>query len=271
MAKQQMEQLFTEFIETKNKSNISITATGFQAVARGAYEAGVTLWAGFPGVPSNQLVEAYKSLCEGENGIKRIVEFATNDKVALETALGGSMCNARSVVSMTHQGLNIAADSFMTACYAGALGGMVVITVDDPGIQFSQSEVDNRYYWLHGIIPIFEPATIQEAKDLMKFAFKFSEEYETLVLFRMSSELNFSQGTLLLGDKEPPRTQFQFDEAQRMRWTHLPTNARVNRVKLLDRLKKITTYSDSFPFNKFTIHENAKIGIITSNTISRKI
>ena len=181
------------------------------------------------------------------------------------------MCNARNLLVTKHVGLNNAADSFMTGCYAGAMGGLVVVIVDDPGMFFSQNEQDSRYYGLHGLIPVFEPSTPGEAKEMTKYAFEFSEKFESLVLLRITAAFCGESGEIQLGDLQQLNRAYRFDESQRLRWTHLPTNARVNRIKLLDRMKAITELADEFPFNLYQKPSTAKIGIITSGIMHKYV
>ncbi len=230
---------------------------GNEAIARGILEAGVVIGAGYPGTPSSEILETVASIAKFHPSMK--VEWSINEKVGFEVAFAGSMCNARSVAVMKHVGLNVAADAFMTACYAGARGGFVVISADDPNCYSSQNEQDNRYYGIHALVPVFEPSTPHEAKEMMKYAFEFSEENQTIVLFRTTTRLNHGRGDVTLGEilKFEDR-DYGFDW-NRSRWTFLPTNARVHRVKLLDRLKEITELADIFPYNEL-ITSNERIG-----------
>jgi indolepyruvate ferredoxin oxidoreductase, alpha subunit len=238
-------------------------ASGNEAIARGAFEAGVVIGAGHPGYPATEILENL-ALFRDQAHNKYNIEWSVNEKVAFEIALAGSMCNARSIAVMKHIGVNVAADSVMTGFYVGALGGMVLISADDPSLHNSQTEQDNRYYGLHGLVPIFEPSSVAEAKDMIKFAFDFSEKFESIVIFRTTTELNYSKGEIILDEATILNRDYHFDETQRARWTNLPTGARVNRVKLVERLKKISEYAEEFPFNQTIIQKDAKIGIISS-------
>ncbi|GAH58192.1 unnamed protein product [marine sediment metagenome] len=136
---------------------------GNEAIARGILEAGVVIGAGYPGTPSSEILDTLAKMKPYYPYLN--IEWSINEKVGFEVAYGGSMSNARSVAVMKHVGLNVASDAFMTACYAGARGGMVVVSADDPNCFSSQNEQDNRYFGLHALIPVFEPSTAQEAKD----------------------------------------------------------------------------------------------------------
>ncbi|MHA1731163.1 MAG: indolepyruvate ferredoxin oxidoreductase subunit alpha [Promethearchaeota archaeon] len=224
---------------------------GNEAIARGILEAGVVIGSGYPGTPSSEILETVAAMVKYHPHLN--IEWSINEKVGFEVAFGGSMSNARSVACMKHVGLNVAADAFMTACYAGARGGFVVVSADDPNCYSSQNEQDNRYYGLHALVPVFEPSTPHEAKELMKYAFDFSEENNSVVLFRTTTRLNHGRGDVTLGEIKKIKRDYGFDW-DRSRWTFLPTNARVHRVKLLERLDKITALADEFPFNNLEIH-----------------
>ena len=237
---------------------------GNEAIARGCFEAGVVIGSGYPGTPSTETLEALAKIAV-MNPITRDlqVEWSINEKVGFEVALGGSMCGARSFACMKHVGLNVAADAFMTAAYAGARGGFVILSADDPSCYSSQNEQDNRFYGLHALVPVFEATNPMEAKEMVKYAFEFSEKFETLVLFRTTTRLNHARGDITLGEVEVLDREYEFDH-DRHRWTFLPSNARIYRVKLLERLKVIGEFANEFPYTKLTINKDAKVGIISS-------
>ncbi|MHA1491900.1 MAG: indolepyruvate ferredoxin oxidoreductase subunit alpha [Promethearchaeota archaeon] len=235
---------------------------GNEALARGIFEAGVVVAAGYPGTPSTEIMETLARIHEFYPYFK--IEWSTNEAVGFQVALGASMCNARAFACMKHVGLNVAADTFMTATYAGAHGGFIVLSADDPNCYSSQNEQDNRYYGLHALCPVFEAINIQEAKDIVKYAFDFSEEFQSLVMMRTTTRLNHARGDLLLGEiKKIEDRKYNFDK-DRFRWTFLPSNARVQRVKQLERYQKLRTFSDNFPFTKLKMKDGAKIGLISS-------
>ncbi|MBD3352175.1 MAG: indolepyruvate ferredoxin oxidoreductase subunit alpha, partial [Candidatus Lokiarchaeota archaeon] len=251
------------FIARNNPGEQGIVI-GNEAIARGCFEAGVIIGAGYPGTPSTETLEALALISVMNPITKDIkVEWSINEKVGFEVALGGSMSGARSFGCMKHVGVNVASDAFMTAAYAGAKGGLVLLSADDPSCHSSQNEQDNRFYGLHALVPVFEAISPQDAKELVKYAFEFSEKFESLVLFRTTTRLNHARGNITLGDVKVLDRKYQFDH-DRARWTFLPTNARVYRVKLIERLKKIKDFANEFPFNELNIKEGAKIGIISS-------
>ncbi|MBU6299658.1 MAG: indolepyruvate ferredoxin oxidoreductase subunit alpha, partial [Alphaproteobacteria bacterium] len=137
--------------------------SGNEAIARGAYEAGVTYASGYPGTPSTEILEnlsAFKA--------DVVAEWAPNEKVALESAIGASIAGARALATMKMVGVNVAADPLFSAAYAGVNGGLVLVSADDPGLHSSQNEQDNRYYALFAKIPMLEPSDSQDAKDMAK-------------------------------------------------------------------------------------------------------
>ncbi|MHA2122491.1 MAG: indolepyruvate ferredoxin oxidoreductase subunit alpha, partial [Promethearchaeota archaeon] len=226
---------------------------GNEAIARGILEAGVIIGGGYPGTPSSEILTVLAEMQPYHPHLK--LEWSINEKVAFEVAYGGSMSNVRSVASMKHVGVNVASDAFMTAAYAGARGGMVLIAADDPNCYSSQNEQDNRHFGLHALVPIFEPSTPQEAKDLIKYAFMFSEEFQSLVLFRTTTRLNHGRGDVLFGEIEHVNREYGFDW-DRSRWVCLPSHSRVLRIRLLERLKEIGEFADNFPFNSLTISDD---------------
>jgi indolepyruvate ferredoxin oxidoreductase alpha subunit len=238
---------------------------GNEAIARGILEAGVVIGAGYPGTPSSEILSTLAEMYQYFSHLK--IEWSINEKVAFEVAYGGSMSNVRSVACMKHVGLNVASDAFMTAAYAGARGGMVLVSADDPNCYSSQNEQDNRYYGLHALVPVFEPSTPQEAKDLVKYAFDFSERFQTLVIFRTTTRLNHGRGDVVLGEIEEINREYGFDW-DRSRWVCLPSHSRILRLRLLERLKEISDFADSFPFNSLRISKKKfngkKIGFVSA-------
>lgn len=223
---------------------------GNEAIARGILEGGVIIGAGYPGTPSSEILTTLAEMQKYFPHLK--LEWSINEKVGFEVAYGGSMSNVRSVACMKHVGLNVASDAFMTACYAGARGGMVVISADDPNCFSSQNEQDNRFFGPHALVPVFEPSTPQEAKDLIKYAFGFSEQYQSLILFRTTTRLNHARGNVILGEIERIEREYSFDW-DRSRWVCLPSHSRILRVRLLERLEDISDAADEFPFNSLKI------------------
>lgn len=245
-----------EFAEDQQGKKLILL--GNEAIARGILEAGVIIGAGYPGTPSSEILSTLAEMNKYYPHLK--LEWSINEKVGFEVAYGGSMSNVRSVACMKHVGLNVASDAFMTACYAGARGGMVVISADDPNCFSSQNEQDNRYYGIHALVPVFEPSTPHEAKELIKYAFEFSEEYHSIVLFRTTTRLNHARAEVILGDIKEIKREYGFDW-DRSRWVCLPSHSRVLRVRLLERLEDISNFADQFPYNNLKISKEKINGI----------
>jgi indolepyruvate ferredoxin oxidoreductase alpha subunit len=235
---------------------------GNEALARGVFEAGIQVASGYPGTPSSEIMETLATIHNFYENFN--IEWSTNEAVGFQVALGASMCGARAFACMKHVGVNVAADAFMTASYAGAHGGFVLLSADDPNCYSSQNEQDNRIYGMHALCPVFEAINLQEAKDIIKYAFDFSEKFETLVMMRTTTRLNHARGDLTLGEiREITQKDYNFDK-DRFRWTFLPTNARVQRVKQLERYETLKQFSNRFPYTQLDIKDKANIGIISS-------
>ena len=249
----------------KDEPGKKVIMLGNEALARGILEAGVIVGAGYPGTPSSEILSTLAIMKEFNPHLK--LEWSINEKVGFETAYGASMCDVRAVACMKHVGVNVASDAFMTACYAGARGGMVLISADDPNLYSSQNEQDNRYFGLHALVPVFEPSTPQEAKDMIKYAFDFSEQFHSLVLFRTTTRLNHGRGDVSLGNIKQIDRDYSFDW-DRSRWVCLPSHSRVLRVRLLERLELISEFADEFPFNSLKLSDEkingTKYGFVTA-------
>lgn len=230
--------------------------TGNEAIARGAYEAGVKYASAYPGTPSTEILE---NIALYKDDI--VAEWAPNEKVALEAAAGGAFAGARTMASMKHVGLNVAADPLFTVAYTGIGGGFVVITADEPGMHSSQNEQDNRNYARSAKVPLLEPATSQEAKDMIKLAFEISEQFNTLVLFRVTTRLCHSKGLVSL----QPRNEVGIKPYEKIvKRVTVPANARLLRVDVEDREKDLYKFSNETPLNYMEINEGAKVGVISS-------
>ncbi|WP_282192370.1 indolepyruvate ferredoxin oxidoreductase subunit alpha [Romboutsia ilealis] len=235
---------------------MKLLMTGNEAIARGAYEAGVRFASAYPGTPSTEILENVATYKEDI-----VAEWATNEKVALEAAIGGSIAGARTMASMKHVGVNVAADPLFTFSYIGVNGGMVLITADEPGMHSSQNEQDNRNYAKFAKIAMFEPSTSQEAKDMFKEAFEISEKYDTPVLFRVTTRLCHSKGIVECSDRvEVPIKEYIKNPQKNLT---VPAHARVRRVDIEERMKKLLDYSNNTHLNNYEIN-NAKIGIVAS-------
>jgi indolepyruvate ferredoxin oxidoreductase alpha subunit len=232
--------------------------SGNEAIARGAYEAGVKVAAAYPGTPSTEILEnivQYKGL---------YAEWSPNEKVALEVALGASIAGARALACMKHVGVNVAADPLFTASYTGVKGGLVIITADDPEMHSSQNEQDNRNYARFAKIPMLEPADSQEAKDFVKLAFALSEQFDTPVFVRTTTRVSHAKSIVELAEPEnresPRELEHQFEK-----YVMLPRNARMRHPLVEERMKKLAAFSDAFDRNEIVLQET-DIGIIASGT-----
>src|SRR5512135_1912772 len=172
----------------KTASGNKLLLSGNEALAQGAFEAGVKVASAYPGTPSTEILE---TLCSYE-GVYAV--WAPNEKVALEVALGASFGGVRSLATMKHVGLNVAADPLFTAAYTGVRGGLVIVTADDPEMHSSQNEQDNRNYAYAAKVPMLEPSDAAEAKEFMKIAFRMSEEFDTPVLLRTTTRVAHVKG-----------------------------------------------------------------------------
>lgn len=230
--------------------------TGNEALVRGAWEAGVLVASAYPGTPSTEILE-------NMTGYKEVYsEWAPNEKVACEAAIGAAIAGARSMASMKHVGLNVAADPLFTFAYTGVNAGMVLITADEPGQHSSQNEQDNRNYAKAAKVAMIEPATSQECKDFMAEAFEISEKYNTPILMRMTTRLCHSKGIVECGDRvaEAPTKPYVKDAKK---YVTVPANAVPLRIKLEDRLAELKKFSETTPLNR--VEDNGKkVGVITS-------
>lgn len=230
--------------------------TGNEAIARGAYEAGVKFASAYPGTPSTEILE---NIALYKEDIK--AEWAPNEKVAVESAAGASIAGARTVASMKHVGLNVAADPLFTIAYTGVNGGFVIITADEPGQHSSQNEQDNRNYAKSAKIPMLEPSDSQEAKDMVKKAFEISEKYDTPVLYRLTTRLCHSKSIVECNERKEVGIKEYVKDANK--YVTVPAVSRKLRVKVEERLKKLTDYSNTTELNYMEIN-NSKVGVIVS-------
>lgn len=229
--------------------------TGNEAVTRGAYEAGITLAAAYPGTPSTEILENMAQYKEVYS------EWAPNEKVAVEVAIGGSIAGARSLAAMKHVGVNVAADPMFTFAYTGVNGGFVLVSADDPGMHSSQNEQDNRYYAIHAKMPLIEPSDSQECKDFIKEAFDVSEKYDVPILFRMTTRVCHSKGLVTFEERQNVGMKPYHKDIPK--YVANPANGRVLHTKLEQKLIELEKYSNHSPLNRYEWHDK-KIGIITS-------
>ncbi len=228
---------------------------GNEGVARGAYEAGVRVATAYPGTPSTEITEAIAKYEEV------YAQWSPNEKVAMETAIGASIAGARSIVSMKHVGLNVAADPLFTVSYTGVNGGLVIVTADDPGMHSSQNEQDSRYYAKAAHIPMLEPSNSMEAKEFTKLAFDISEAYDTPVFIRMTTRISHSQSIVELDD----RREIELKEYKKdfMKYVMMPGMARKRHLVVEKRMNELAIAADGLQINRIEINDPS-IGIISS-------
>ena len=230
--------------------------TGNEAVARGAYEAGVKFASAYPGTPSTEILEAmvnYKEDCYSE--------WAPNEKVAVEAAAGASIAGVRSLAAMKHVGLNVAADPLFTFVYEGVTGGCVIVSADDPGMHSSQNEQDNRNYAAASRILMLEPSDSQECKDFTKLAYELSERFDTPILLRLTTRICHSKGLVELGEREEkPYVPYKKNIAK---YVATPANGKLMRAKLEERIADMTAYSNQAEINA-PEYNGRKIGVVSA-------
>ena len=228
---------------------------GNEAIARGAYEAGVKVSAAYPGTPSTEISEnivAYDEI---------YAEWSPNEKVATEVAIGASMSGVRAMASMKHVGLNVAADPLYTASYIGANGGLMIVVADDPGLYSSQNEQDTRAVARAALIPVIEPSDSQEAKDFVAEAMRISEEYDTPVIMRTTTRLGHSQGVVELKERVVPEDKpYERDPGKNVM---MPGNAIKRHLFVEDRMNRLEADGSDFAINKAE-YKDTSIGFITS-------
>jgi len=235
-----------------------IFVLGNEAIARGAIEAGAQVAAAYPGTPSSEIVE---NLAKFAKEVGMYVEWSTNEKTAFESALGASICGVRAMASMKHVGLNVAHDPLMTASHIRAKGGLVVVVADDPWAWSSQNEQDSRYVALQGHIPVLEPSSVQEAKDMVADAFQLSEEFGQMFMVRSVTRIGHGRSDIVLGkiSREKRKGSFKKDPSL---YVFVPRTARINKPLMLERLEKIRKAVNTMPYNKLQMADKATLGII---------
>ncbi|MBN1366171.1 MAG: indolepyruvate ferredoxin oxidoreductase subunit alpha [Syntrophaceae bacterium] len=235
---------------------MKVLMSGNEAIARGAYEAGVRFAAAYPGTPSTEILEVFSKY----DGV--YAEWSTNEKVAVEVAIGAALAGEKAMVVMKHVGVNVAADPIFTVSYTGTNGALVIITADDPSLYSSQNEQDNRNYARFAKIPMLEPADAQEAKEYIKLAFAISEKFDTPVFLRSTTRVSHSKSVVTLDkpEKYENKTCFTYDAEK---YVMVPQNARLRRVEVEKRQQALKKFVENFPENRMEIN-NQNAGIITA-------
>ena len=231
--------------------------SGNEAIARGAYEAGVRVCSAYPGTPSTEIFE---NLPQYKNEL--YCEWAPNEKVAVEVAYGAAIGGARSLCAMKHVGLNVAADPLFTAAYNGVNRGFVIVTADDPSMHSSQNEQDNRYYARSAKVALVEPSDSQECIDFMKEAYRISEKFDMPVLFRTTTNISHSKSLCTFSERQEAEP-FVYERNQR-KYNCAPANAYRNHPKVEANLKALAEYGETCPLNKVE-YRGGKVGVITAS------
>ncbi len=231
--------------------------TGNEAIARGAHEGGARFAAAYPGTPSSEILD---TIARDYEAI--YAEWAPNEKVALEAAMGASFVGARSLVCMKHVGVNVAADPLMTLSYTGVAGGLVLVTADDPELHSSQNEQDNRHYAKFAKIPMLEPADSQEAKDFVKIGFEISEQFDTPVMLRSVTRVSHSKTVVELSERKEGNIPMEF-KRNPSKLVMLPVYGRQRHGVVEERMLKLKKYAETFPANSMEI-DDRETGVITA-------
>lgn len=234
--------------------------SGNEAFARGAWEAGAAVGTGYPGTPSTEILENFTQY----PGIYS--EWSVNEKVAMEVGIGSSLAGARTLVTMKHVGINVAADPLFTSSYIGVKGGLVLVCADDPGMHSSQNEQDSRNYAFAAKIPMLEPADSEEARAFMHHAFSLSETYDTPVIVRSTTRISHSKGIIFPQQrKEIDRAGQGFDRDIH-KYVMIPAYARKRHVIVEERMNRLTSDADSMDINILEQGDRS-VGFITSGVV----
>ena len=229
---------------------------GNEAIARGAYEAGVKVSSAYPGTPSTEISEY---LVQYRDDVYE--EWAPNEKVATEVAVGASLAGVRSMACMKHVGLNVAADPLYSVSYMGVNGGLVIVVADDPGLYSSQNEQDTRMVARAAQIPVIEPSDSAEAKDYFKTAFELSEQFDRPFIFRTTTRLAHSQGLVELQERVVPEDKVYEKNIQKN--VMMPGNAKIRHIEIEKRNLELAEAANTLPINRVEMNDT-KIGVITS-------
>lgn len=227
--------------------------SGNEAIARGAWEAGVEVAAAYPGTPSTEILEnvaEYKDIYS---------EWSSNEKVALDVTIGAAYAGKRAMATMKHVGLNVASESLFYASYTGVNAGLVIVNADDPGLHSSQNEQDNRHYAKFAKVPMLEPSDSQEAKDMVIAAFELSEQFDTPVILRTTTRTSHAKSVVDLGDRAVmPRRPYQKNP---QKYVMIPGYAKRRHPVVEERMVKLAEYAETCRFNRVEMGDTS-LGIV---------
>jgi len=230
--------------------------SGNEAIALGAYEAGLTVATGYPGTPATEILETLAAF----DGV--YAEWSVNEKVALEVASGASIAGARAICAMKHVGLNVAADPLMTLSYTGVGGGLVIVSADDPGHHSSQNEQDNRNYAAFSKIPMLEPSDSEEARLFTRLAFELSERYDTPVLLRTTTRVSHSKSVVAPGRRiKAPAAAMPAPRPAK--YVMIPGYSEARHELAEKRLEALRDFAEGFEHNRAE-YDGTDIGVVTS-------
>jgi indolepyruvate ferredoxin oxidoreductase alpha subunit len=232
---------------------------GNEAIARGAWEAGVGVAAAYPGTPSTEILETLGRYPAADLH----AEWSTNEKVALDVAFGAALSGVRALAAMKHVGLNVAADSLMSLSYIGAHAGLVIVVCDDPGLHSSQNEQDTRLFARFAGAPVLEPSDAQEAHDFVKLAFEISETFDTPVIVRSTTRLSHTRSAVRVGPRSGVAAKGFIDAPTKT--VTIPANARRLHPKLIEREARVARYLEASPLNRWE-KGDSRFGIVTGST-----
>ncbi|WP_148883427.1 indolepyruvate ferredoxin oxidoreductase subunit alpha [Thermococcus aciditolerans] len=246
-----------------DKPGEKVILLGNQAIARGALEANIAVFAAYPGTPSSELTDTMAMVAK-KAGV--YMEYSTNEKVAFETALSAAWSGLRAMTAMKHVGLNVAADTFMSAVGMGVEGGFVIMVADDPSMWSSQNEQDTRVYAKFANVPVLEPSDPMEAKEMTKYSFELSEKFKHFVILRTTTRTSHARGDIVLGElpEEIKQGKRKFGNFKKdpSRFVDIPANSRRFHPQILEKIEKIREELNECPFNWIEGDESAKVGII---------
>lgn len=241
--------------------------SGNEAIAQGAWEAGVHIGAAYPGTPSTETMETFAEL----PGV--YAEWCPNEKVALEVAVGASAAGARTLVTMKHVGVNVCADPLFTAAYTGVNGGLLLLAADDPGMFSSQNEQDSRYYAMASLLPMFEPADSSEAYQFARDAYELSERFDTPFMIRSTVRISHTKTPVETGERQ--EVAIRPYEKDPSKWVMMPAFAKPRRKVLVNRIAQLKAWVEDCSYNKVIRNTpegaNKRIGLICAGAVYQHV